>query len=191
MTTRAKKTHAAPRRASSDRSRSGKGRGKISGGFAAVIVFKILKGLAFVVFGIAALRLSRAPAMPSAIEIANFLSVSKENELVHRVADVIATVTPRQATAAGLASLVVALVFFLEGILLAARIWWSTYFTIAITAMGIPLELYEIVHRPESVRRWILLAVNAAILLFLWTRRNEFREQMSAAQPRVKKRATG
>ena len=163
----------------------------LSGGFAAVITFKVLKGLAFVVFGIAALRLSRAPAMPSAIEIAKFLSVSKENELVHRVADIISTVTPRQATAAGLASLVVALVFFLEGVLLSARIWWSTYFTIAITAMGIPLELYEIVHRPESVRRWILLGVNAAILLFLWTRRNEFREGMAPAERPAKRRATG
>src|SRR5579864_6733280 len=99
----------------------------MTGGFIAIIAFKWLKGLAFVIFGLAALRLSRAPAMPSAVEIAKFLSVSKENELVHRVADVISNVTPRQATAAGVASLVIGLVFFVEGGFLAFRIWWSTY----------------------------------------------------------------
>jgi uncharacterized membrane protein (DUF2068 family) len=161
-------------------------------GFVAVIAFKWLKGLAFVIFGIAALRLSRLKVMPTAIEIANYLSVSKENELVHRVADLIANVTPRQVTAAAVASLFVALVFFVEGALLAVQIWWSTYFTIALTALGIPLELYEIAHRPGSIRRWALLAVNAAILAFLWYRRNEFRKEKRTEQrDERKKRATG
>ncbi|MEO8432289.1 MAG: DUF2127 domain-containing protein [Acidobacteriota bacterium] len=149
---------------------------RMSGGFVAVIVFKWVKGIAFVIFGVAALRLSRASPMPSAVQIAKFLSVSKENELVRRVAEIMSTVTPGQAVGAGVASLAIAVVFFVEGILLAARVWWSTYLTIALTAMGIPLELYEIFHKPDSVRRYVLLAVNAAILLFLWTRRNEFRK---------------
>ncbi len=165
------------------------GKKRMTGGFIAVIVFKWLKAIAFVIFGIAALKLSRAAAMPSAVQIAKFLSVSKENELVRRVADVIRTVTPGQAIGVGWASLVCGAVFFVEGMLLAARVWWSTYFTIALTALGIPLELYEIFHKPESLRRYALLAVNAAILLFLWRRRNEFRiEEMESPARRA---ATG
>ena len=163
----------------------------MTGGFIAIIAFKWLKGLAFVIFGVAALRLGRGHAMPSAVEIAKFLSVSKENELVHRVADVISNVTPRQATAAGVASLVIGFVFFVEGGFLAFRIWWSTYFTIALTAMGIPLELYEIAHRPDSVRRWLLLVVNTAILVYLWMRRNEFRGFRLVPEERPKRRAAG
>lgn len=163
----------------------------MTGGFIAIIAFKWLKGLAFVIFGLAALRLGRGPAMPTAVEIAKFLSVSKENELVHRVADVISNVTPRQATAAGIASLVVGLVFFVEGGFLAFRIWWSTYFTIALTTMGIPLEIYEIAHKPESIRRWLLLVVNTAILVYLWRRRNEFRGLRVVPEERPKRRATG
>jgi len=94
---------------------------------------------------------------------------------VHRVADLIRTVTPRQVGAAGIASLIIAVVFFVEGGLLLARVWWSTYFTIGLTALGIPLELYEIAHRPDSIRRYVLLLLNLMILVFLWTRRNEFR----------------
>jgi uncharacterized membrane protein (DUF2068 family) len=150
--------------------------GRISGGFLAVIVFKCLKGIAFVIFGIAALRISRLEIMPTAVDIARFLSVSRENALVHRVADLIRTVTPRQVGAVGIASLFIALVFFVEGGLLLGRVWWSTYFTIGLTTMGIPLELWEIAHRPDSIRRYVLLFVNVAILVFLWTRRNEFRD---------------
>ncbi|MCA1582161.1 MAG: DUF2127 domain-containing protein [Acidobacteria bacterium] len=160
--------------------RGGKRHGRVTGGFLAVIIFKILKGLAFIVLGIAALKLSRFSEMPTAVQIARFLSVSRENDLVQRVAGIIQTVTPRQATAAGIASLVIAVVFILEGILLALRVPWSTYLTIGLTALGIPLEIYEIFHRPDSVRRYFLLAVNLGILIFLWTRRNEFREQRKA-----------
>ncbi len=165
--------------------RAEKKRGGISGGFLAVIIFKIVKGVAFVVLAIAALKLSRSGEMPTAVEIAKFLSVSRENELVQRVAALIQGVTPGQATAAGIASLVVALVFLLEGVLLAVRVWWSTYLTITLTAMGIPLEIYEIFHRPDSVRRYVLLAVNIGILIFLWTRRNEFREKKGASEKKT------
>jgi uncharacterized membrane protein (DUF2068 family) len=166
-------------------------RPRVSGGFIAIITFKWLKGIAFVILGIAALRLSRAASMPTAVEIAKFLSVSKENELVRRVADVISSVTPGQATAAGVASIVVGVVFFVEGALLMARIWWATYFTIALTAMGVPLEIYEIVHRPNSGRRYLLLAINLAILLFLWARRNEFRQMDPQEKPARKSAAAG
>lgn len=166
-------------------------RPRVAGGFIAIIAFKWLKGIAFVILGIAALKLSRASSMPTAVEIAKFLSVSKENELVRRVADVVASVTPRQATAAGVASIVVGLVFFVEGSFLLARIWWSTYFTIALTAMGVPLEIYEIVHRPDSVRRYLLLVINLAILLFLWARRNEFRRMDPEETPARKSAAAG
>jgi uncharacterized membrane protein (DUF2068 family) len=163
----------------------------MAGGFIAIIVFKLLKGIAFAILGIAALKLSRSPEMPSAVEIAKFLSVSKENALVHRVADLIGSVTPAQATAAGVASLLIGAVFFVESGLLSARVWWSTYLTITLTAMGVPLEIWEIIHRPDSFRRYLLLGVNVAILIFLWTRRNEFRKEHERPASPAKRRATG
>ena len=169
----------------------GKKSGRVSGGFLVVIAFKWVKGIAFVIFGIAALRLARLEIMPTAVEIARFLSVSRENALVHRVADIIRSVTPKQAGAAGIASLVIGVVFFVEGALLLARVWWSTYLTIGLTAMGIPLELWEIAHRPDSIRRYVLFALNVGILVFLWTRRNEFRDVRPARAAALKKRAAG
>lgn len=149
---------------------------KMSAGFIVIILFKFFKGLIFLLFGIAALKLLRPGPLPSAREIAHFLSVSPENEFIRRVADVIREITPRQATGIAVGAFGVAAVFFAEAAFLTARIWWSTYLTVVLAACGIPLEILEIIHKPWSGRRYLLLAVNAAILAYVWTRRNEFKD---------------
>lgn len=160
---------------------------KITAGFIAIILFKWFKGVVFLLVGIAALKLLHSGTLPSTREIAHFFNASPENELVRKAAELIRRATPIQFKWAAAVSLTVAVVFLTEGTLLAARIWWSTYFTIALTACGIPLEIWEILHRPESLRRYFLLLVNLAILLYVWTRRHEFKDRVSSPsspQPR-------
>ena len=148
-------------------------KGELSGGFLAIIVFKYFKAVIFLLVAIAALSLSRIDPFPTAEQVARFFRSSPENELVRGFS----RLTPGLAMGIGLISLFVAAVFGTEATLLAARVWWSTYFTIALTAFGIPLEVFEILRRPSGLRRYLLLAVNAAILLYLWRRRNEFRDR--------------
>jgi uncharacterized membrane protein (DUF2068 family) len=147
-------------------------KGKLSGGFFAIIIFKYFKAVVFLLVAIAALKLSRADPFPTAEQVAHFFRSSPENELIRAFA----RLTPGLALGIGFASLFVSLVFGIEATLLAARVWWSTYFTIVLTALGIPLEIFEILRRPSGFRRYLLLAVNVAILLYLWKRRNEFRD---------------
>ncbi len=149
---------------------------KLSGGFLAVIVFKYFKAAIFLLAAIAILRISRADPFPTAEDIARFFGASPENEIITRI-------TPRLAIGIGYASLLVGCIFGVEATLLALRVWWSTYFTITLTAIGIPLELYEIVMRPRGPGRYIILAVNLAILRFVWRRRNEFREEFAKSRP--------
>jgi uncharacterized membrane protein (DUF2068 family) len=145
----------------------------LSGGFLAIIIFKYFKAVVFLLVAIAALKLSTADPFPTAEEVAHFFRSSPENELIRAFS----RLTPGLAMGIGLLSLFVAAVFGTEATLLTARVWWSTYFTIMLTALGIPLEIFEIFHRPSGFRRYLLLAVNAAILLYLWKRRNEFRDE--------------
>jgi uncharacterized membrane protein (DUF2068 family) len=145
---------------------------KLSGGFLAIIAFKYFKAVVFLLVGIAALSLSRADPFPTAEEVARFFRSSPENELVRAFSHL----TPRLVIGIGVVSLFVAAVFGTEATLLTARVWWSTYFTLVLTALGIPLEIFEILRRPSGLRRYLLLAVNVAILLYLWRRRNEFRD---------------
>jgi hypothetical protein len=146
-------------------------RQRLSGGFLSIIAFKYFKGVVFLFAGIVAMRLARVDPLPRAEEIARFLRSSPENELVRWIS----SGTPRQMIGIGVLSLFVGMIFTAEATLLAFRIWWSTYFTIGLTTLGIPLEFFEIIRRPEGFRRYLILAVNAAILVYLWRRRNEFR----------------
>jgi len=150
-------------------------RPKLSAGFLWIIVFKCVKAAAFLMIGGAALRLLRFPRHSQALEIARFLGVQTRAVVIEHLSQALDALTSGQIEAIAAASILIALVFAAEGILLAMRIPWAPYFTIVLTAFGIPPELIEIARRPESLRRYALLAVNLVILVYLWYRRNEFR----------------
>jgi uncharacterized membrane protein (DUF2068 family) len=150
-------------------------RPKLTPGFIGIIAFKYLKAAAFLLLGLVALRIARLPHHSEPLEIARFLGVTERSRVVQDVSTVLAALTSRQVRVIGVASTLIGLVFAAEGSFLAARIWWATYFTIVLTALGIPPEILEIARRPGSPRRYLLLAVNVAILIYLWRRRNEFR----------------
>jgi len=150
-------------------------RPKLSPGFVWIIVFKCVKAAAFLTIGAVALRLAKLPRNSEPLEIARFLGAQTRAILVQHVSRVLDALTSGQIEAIAAASILIALVFAAEGILLAMRIPWAPYATIVLTAFGIPAELVEIARRPESLRRYALLAVNLVILVYLWYRRNEFR----------------
>lgn len=154
----------------------------MSGGFLAIICFKYLKAAVFFLAGLAALHLARLSSMPTVEELAHFFRVAPEKEIIQQFAALIHEITPGRAIGFGVVSFFVAAIFAAEGTLLAFRVWWSTYFTIGLTALGIPLEIFEIFRRPASLRRYALLAINAVILAYLWRRRNEFRHAAGEAE---------
>jgi uncharacterized membrane protein (DUF2068 family) len=150
-------------------------RPKLSPGFLGIIVFKCAKAAAFLLLGAVALRIAHLPNHSEPMEIAQFLGVNERSVLVQQLSLVLTALTSRQVQAIGAASVLIGLVFTAEGTLLAMRVPWAPYFTIVLTALGIPPELIEIARRPDSARRYVLLAVNVAIVLYLWKRRNDFR----------------
>jgi uncharacterized membrane protein (DUF2068 family) len=154
---------------------AGRERPRLSPGFIGIIIFKYVKAAAFLLLGAAALRIARLPHHSEPMEIARFLGVSEGKMVIQHLSAVLAALTSRQVGAIGAALILIGLVFAAEGTLLAMRMWWATYFTLILTALGIPPELLEIARRPDSGRRYLLLAVNVAILVYLWKRRNEFR----------------
>jgi uncharacterized membrane protein (DUF2068 family) len=156
---------------------------RLTGGFILVIVFKFLKAAAFLFLGIVVFRFVQVTRHGAPMEFARFLNANPDRESIRRISTFFEEITPGQREAIGAASLAVGLVFATEASLLVARVWWATYFTIFLTLLGIPLELIEIWRRPRLFRGWVFLAVNVAILIFLWKRRNEFREDFREAEP--------
>jgi len=156
-------------------------RPKLSGGFIAIIVFKFLKAVAFGLLGVGALRLAHLPKNSLQMVLVRKLGVSGDSILVRDISNVIDTLTKGQVQAIGAAAIFIALVFAAEGAFLILRKPWAPWFTIVLTALGIPPEILEIVKRPQSARRYVLLAINAAILYYLWRKKDEFRGAASEA----------
>jgi uncharacterized membrane protein (DUF2068 family) len=154
------------------------GRPRLSAGFLGIIVFKFAKSASFFLLGAVALRIARLPHHSEPLEVARLLGVNSRSVLVQHLSMILSAMTARQVEAVGAACFLIGLVFAAEGTLLSARVPWAPYFTIVLTALGIPPELIEIARRPESVRRYALLAINVATLVYLWRRRNEFRSRL-------------
>ncbi len=148
---------------------------KLTAGFIGVIVFKYLKAIGFLLLGATVLHIAHLSRKDPTMELAEMLGVNAHRFGVEKLQEFFERFTPGQVQSLGLATILIGIVFGAEGSFLAARIWWATYFTIFLTALGIPVELREIAERPHDPRGYLLFAVNLAILVFVWTRRNEFR----------------
>jgi uncharacterized membrane protein (DUF2068 family) len=157
------------------RSEGASPRPRLSAGFIGIIVFKCLKGAAFILLGLAVLHIARLARHSEPMEIARLLGVDQNKLVVQHLSLFLGDFTAGQVQAIGAAAFLIGLIFATEGTFLAMRIWWAPYFTIVLTALGIPPEILEIFHRPASGRRYLLLAINLAILIYLWKRRNEFK----------------
>jgi len=153
-----------------------RGHVRLGGVMVAIIVFKYLKAAAFTALAVAALRLARIPRDSLQSHLIHLMGANGRTIMLRHMAQVIERLTRGQVQAIGLGAILIALVFAAEGTALLMRKPWAPLFTITLTALGIPAELVEIVRQPDSPRRYLLLAINAAILYYLWTRRNEFRD---------------
>lgn len=69
----------------------------------------------------------------------------------------------------GLACLAYAGVFTVEGVGLVLRKHWAEWLTVIVTGSFVPLEIYELVHRP-GWGKVVALAVNLAIVGYLVVR---------------------
>jgi len=70
----------------------------------------------------------------------------------------------------GIAALCYGVVFTVEGVGLIRRKRWAEWLTLIVTASFIPLEIYELAHRP-GVGKVLALIVNVAIVIYLAWRR--------------------
>ncbi|MET0620732.1 MAG: DUF2127 domain-containing protein [Thermoanaerobaculia bacterium] len=153
---------------------------RLTAGYLAIIAFKYAKFAAFLVLGVAALRAARLPPDTLVHDAVRLFGAYENAALVQHLASALSVLTPGEIKALGSASILLGLVFGTEGTLLAFRVWWAPYLTVVITALGLPYEILEIARRPDSLHRYALLAANAAVLVYLWKRKDDFRPEAPA-----------
>ena len=131
-----------------------------------IAAFKLLKAAALIATGIGAFKLIHADAGTVLEHWAGVLSLDPYSPLVNHAIQKITLLSPEGFRQLGAGSLVYAGLFLTEGIGLCLLKRWAEWVTVIITSSLVPLEIYEIFHRPTAIKVLVLL-VNIAVVAYL------------------------
>jgi uncharacterized membrane protein (DUF2068 family) len=131
--------------------------------------FKLVKAAVLVFFAISLLNSDLRHHLRG---LAHAVGVDPDHYLADALAKLRSLNRPHRLEI-GIAVLLYAALFTVEGVgLLALRVW-AEYVTVIITISFIPLELYEMIEK-ESVLKALVIAVNLAALVYLlWRLRRD------------------
>ena len=136
----------------------------------AIIVIKLLKGLLFLSLAFVAYTLSDNDLPAEYHNLLHVLRLNPERKFWADLAVQVGKLTEQRVlwTAAG--TLVYSLFSLVEGVGLMFRINWVGWLTIGESAFFIPIEIFELVHKP-SVMVLIILLINILIVWYLYANR--------------------
>src|SRR5882762_11631532 len=134
-------------------------------GLILIAAFKLLKGLALLVVGIAVHMLANKNLVAEAQRSVDLFRVDPHNHYLHLLLEKLTKVDARRLHALSLGTFVYSALFLTEGVGLFLRKRWAEFLTVISTAGLIPLELYELVHKPTVIRVF-LLVVNVAVVAY-------------------------
>jgi uncharacterized membrane protein (DUF2068 family) len=135
-------------------------------GLMVVGLFKLTKAAFFTAVGVVAFHLVHANLGNVVDRVISYLRIDSEGRLASFLMDRVDLIGHHQLRQAGLFSLLYAVICVVEGVGLIRHKSWAEYFTVVLTALGLPWEIYELVHKFEPYKIG-LMAANVAILLYL------------------------
>jgi uncharacterized membrane protein (DUF2068 family) len=136
------------------------------GGMLLVALFKLTKAIFFAAVGIGALKLVHHDIGDLALRIASYLKVDTEGRFVRFLLDRADLIGNHQLRRTALFSILYSGVCVIEGIGLYKEKTWAEYFTVTLTVLALPWELFELYREPTPFR-FGLLALNLMVLGYL------------------------
>ncbi len=135
-------------------------------GLMLIAAFKLLKGLALLAVGIAVHMLANKDLAVETQHWADLFRVDPHNHYLNLLLEKLITVDAHKLRALSLGTFIYSALFLTEGVGLFFRKRWAEFLTVISTAGLIPLEIYEIFHRP-TFSKVLLLAINVAVVAYL------------------------
>lgn len=132
----------------------------------AIALFKITKVLLLLATAYGFLRLREPTVIARLYTWAASLPSGLEQEWVRRALSFISGLSPGRINTLGFVTLVYAAVFTTEGIGLWLGKRWAEWLTAIVTGSLIPLEIWEMAHRPNLGKAGVIV-VNVAIVWYL------------------------
>ena len=131
--------------------------------------FKLFKAVMLLLVGLGAVKLVHRDVAETLTAWASHIHVDPEGRRAHVVFEKAFNVSPRQLKEVAAGTFFYSGLLFTEGIGLLLRRRWAEYFTIIMTALFIPLEIYEIIEKFTPMRV-VILTVNLVIVWYLANR---------------------
>jgi uncharacterized membrane protein (DUF2068 family) len=134
--------------------------------FYAIIAFKILKGMLFVMLGIFAYTLSDNNLPQEFQKLLHFLRVTPANTFFAHLAERVGTLTESDLLWTALGTLLYSSFSLVEGVGMVFRQSWAGWLAIGESAFFIPIEVYELLR--VGGFSWGLCLVLVLNILIVW-----------------------
>jgi uncharacterized membrane protein (DUF2068 family) len=131
-----------------------------------IALYKIVKVALLLAVAYGELRLRDASLVAKLLSWAAAKPYGLEHRMVSWFVELFSGLSASRVTALRLVTLAYAAIFAIEGIGLWMEKRWAEWLTVVVTASLIPLEIWEMFHRPTIGKLAILLG-NAAIVAYL------------------------
>lgn len=141
-------------------------------GVRAIAIFEAVKGTVGLIAGFGLLSLMHRDIADFAEDAVGFLHLNSEGRLAHRIVETITKLNPANIKIFFALSLVYATIRFVEAYGLWRLRAWAEWFAIISGTAYIPIEIYELIHKPTFVRAAVLI-INIAMVLYLYSFRKE------------------
>ena len=129
-------------------------------------LFKLCKTIFFLGVGAGAIHLIHRNLGELVMRIIDALPIDPEGRVVSLVMDKADLIDAHDLRRIGAGAFIYATLCLIEGTGLVLRKGWAEYFTVTLTVLGLPLEVFEILHRVTALKLGAL-AINLVVLVYL------------------------
>jgi len=134
-----------------------------------IALFKLLKGVLLLIVAVGALRMLHRDISSAVMHWVDLLRVDPENRFIHTIIVKSFGIGEKQLKEISAGTFFYAAILLTEGVGLLMKKHWAEWFTVISTAVFIPFEIYEMIHRFTPMRVGIFL-LNIAIVWYLVNR---------------------
>ncbi len=141
-------------------------------GVRAIAIYEAVKGIIGLLAGFGLLTLLNRDLADFAEDLVAILHLNSEGRLAHRIVETIAKLNTSNIKI----FFVIAFIYAAKQFVEAYGLWrlraWAEWLAIFSGVIYIPVEIYELIHKPTFTRAGILI-VNIAVVLYLYSFRKE------------------
>jgi uncharacterized membrane protein (DUF2068 family) len=135
-------------------------------GLLLVGLFKLSKAIFFTAVGAGAMDLMDKNISAVVLRVIDALRIDPERHFVGILMEHVGLIDSHQLKRAGILSFLYAAVCLVEGTGLMLEKRWAEYFTVTLTSLGLPWEIYELMHRYSHFKVGVMV-VNVVVLIYL------------------------